>query len=749
MIENPLIPMAAITGKPSKAFLTETLERFRKAGVTQYLIYPRSGCELEYLSDEWFEVCCHIVEECKRLGFTSVWLYDEFNWPSGKCNGKVMEGHPEYCSTELCFTRENGVTVRTIRHNPDKGNVLSPEAAQRFITLTHEVYAEKMGKYFGNIIKGFFTDEPYCGFNRRVPAANEARIPYYDGIEEDYRRITGRELVYDVERAWDGEANVYEPVCRKLQEKRFTESFILPVANWCKEHDLLLTGHLMDEAAASKALFQSGHPLTVLSLFGVPGIDLIRTGETLGEVEPLTLATGMYAIDHSGNRGGLAELFALGPCDLTPERLRRQLWLVALFGIDHYVLAVSALDARGNIPKPMYYNPCSPTQGWFELYAELGEEAAAAARVARKEREYTIGVRYNYHRTFLEDFLLELYQNQFNVTLLMPGEESSCPYIVNITQDGRFIEERSGRIYASFELLIADFCLKKDARKICFYEKSGAVARDLFVRTFRDNSAVAIDFGNCRRELFFERNGKRTPCVIHEKGVLTIPGYKVECSAPNTSRVFFTEGKFVFTLKAEIPGLKLAVRNFESIPRLLLDGKPVAAVEPCTVLPQGFNEIFLQTEDLALAAGEHVIEAVSGCDDYPFMPPAFLAGCFEQEDEVIFAPGNMEYRSTAGVNGKIIQSAEVDIPVEAWGLEIDTGKLGTEVKINGISLGKRLWEPFFWRLPAGVAGARQKIEIIRWTSCGDVFATDHIPGRLAIPMTDLPAPSAVCEIVWK
>lgn len=95
MHECPLIPMGAITGKPSKAILTETLEAYRAQGITQFLIYPRSGCELEYLSDDWFGVCEHIITEATRLGFTSLWLYDEYNWPSGTCNKQIPQLHPE------------------------------------------------------------------------------------------------------------------------------------------------------------------------------------------------------------------------------------------------------------------------------------------------------------------------------------------------------------------------------------------------------------------------------------------------------------------------------------------------------------------------------------------------------------------------------------------------------------------------------------------------------------------------------
>ena len=55
--ECPLVPMGAVTGKPDRKMISETLTALREVGITQYLIYPRSGCELEYLSPEWFDTC--------------------------------------------------------------------------------------------------------------------------------------------------------------------------------------------------------------------------------------------------------------------------------------------------------------------------------------------------------------------------------------------------------------------------------------------------------------------------------------------------------------------------------------------------------------------------------------------------------------------------------------------------------------------------------------------------------------------
>ena len=50
--------------------------------------------------------------------------------------------------------------------------------------------------------------------------------------------------------------------------------------------------------------------------------------------------------------------------------------------IDHYVLAVAPLDARGNVEKSAYFNPMTRMQPWFPAFRLLSDESRIAARYA-------------------------------------------------------------------------------------------------------------------------------------------------------------------------------------------------------------------------------------------------------------------------------------------------------------------------------------------------------------------------------
>ncbi|MBQ6472543.1 MAG: hypothetical protein IJJ33_11205 [Victivallales bacterium] len=259
-------------------------------------------------------------------------------------------------------------------------DLFSPEAVECFIHCTHEVYEKHLGNYFGSLVKGFFTDEPtICFSGERVPAGSLLALPYYDGLPEDYRQLTGGDLHSDIARALATGSNFYEGPCNQLFAKRFRNHYVDRIAAWCKQRNMVLTGHLMDENCAARGLLRNGHPLEVLGAFTLPGIDDIFTPCHAGQVEYLTLGSAMYAADRQKN-GALAELFALGPCDMEFDRMIRQFWLCAAFGIDHYVMAVSPLTAQGNALKPNYYLPFTETQPWFPCFRELGQEAARAPR---------------------------------------------------------------------------------------------------------------------------------------------------------------------------------------------------------------------------------------------------------------------------------------------------------------------------------------------------------------------------------
>ena len=743
--------MGALTGKPTKAFLTETLESYRRVGITQFLLYPRSGCELEYLSDEWFAVCEHILKEAERLGFTSIWLYDEFNWPSGTCGGKVQQDTPEFALQFIAANQENGFQP-SIRSNPRMSSLLNPDAVAKFIHLTHEAYAERFHNYFGRLIKGIFTDEPGIAYFSRDCPNDAFRMPYYTGMDDDYRKLTGGELFSDIQRGLQVSNEFFREPCQRLLAKRFRTCFVEQVSSWCQKHGIQLTGHLMDEYEPMRALNANGHPLCALSAFSLPGMDEIFTRSSVTDIEWLTFGTLMYAAEKQGNHGALAELFALGPADLTPSKIIRQIWLAASFGINHYVMAVSALDHRGNIPKPSYFHPFTRTQPWFDAYPELAKEATEASATATMERDCRIAVRYPYTPVPIIQLLKRLTSLQYAWKLILPDEQTDADVVLNLLPGG-IQEEKSGLYAFDFDCMETESLQKLDLRSAKVENPDGTLADNLFIRCFKDGSVTVIDFSGRDRELLLVRKGIKSVFLLRAEGVQRFPGWLVELDRPNSMRCFFTEAKFSFNLEEAVSDLRLCVRNCGPEVRLLLDGKAVEATEPCTGLLQGFRELYRQTPPLELHTGPHEI-VWQNPEQYPFpyFPEAVLAGTFAATPEHTLRRYKNDGVGLFGYAGKITQTATVKIPVDASKISFSVENLAAELFLDGQSLGIRLHAPYTWILPQGVQGNEAKLSLVRMTSCGPFFGTEVFmqPG-MWVPGFQPNSQSFTvpfCEIIW-
>ena len=90
---NEIIVMLAMTTRLSKERITRKIQSLHRGGVSGVMLYARSGLEVEYMSEDWRSFCADIIEAARAEGMT-VWLYDEFNWPSGACKGMVVQENP-------------------------------------------------------------------------------------------------------------------------------------------------------------------------------------------------------------------------------------------------------------------------------------------------------------------------------------------------------------------------------------------------------------------------------------------------------------------------------------------------------------------------------------------------------------------------------------------------------------------------------------------------------------------------------
>ena len=744
--EVPLIAMLVPNGRPSHGELGEFLAGLRRGGYEQFLIYARSGCETPYLSDEWFGNCEYMIRRGSELGYTSVWLYDEFNWPSGTADKRVMKVNPDY---ELKYLAANknaaGKVEFALRRNPQMADLLNPDCTDCFIRLTHEEYYKRLGKYFGGVVKGIFSDEPSISYFDK--SINDAvRIPWYDGLEADYLKNTGRNLRSDIERDFGSENPVWQEEVSRLLSRRFADSYIKRISDWCSSHGVLSTGHLLAEVNTRAAARSNGWLPGPLCGFTFPGMDEIDTHTNFDKMEWLTFASVMYAADKRGNKGALAELFALGPVDMPLSKMRSQIWLAAAHGVNRYVTAINQLDLRIKISDDPYHldafaswlSSLTPNQPYFEDFNILAKDSKRAAAYAVAGRDIEIGVRYPYAVAPVEKILRELAKRQIQYRLLSESDSAAGLKFVANPVGREIFEETTGKKFSSAE----DFASWLEANytpRDLFLEADGRRAKNIFVRSYKGGETLAINFGAQERDLSLVRSGgKKYRVRLAPFGVEVFPSkpsaatahaerldyslsapWRVELDKPNTLHADFKDGEFRFHLESPM-ALAFALRDFCGAKSLKLDGKELALSKPCSVLPQGFSNLYAQTKEVLLPEGEHVLQIDKSVQEFAYMPICLITGRFSNNGISKIYPYNLDGKGLYGYAGKIAQSAKIKIPAGAKILRADTGNIVSELFIDGKSLGSRAWYPFEWDI-SEYAGREAEVKLVRKPSFGGLF----------------------------
>jgi len=763
---RPLIPMLSITGRPAKELLRERLDEYVRVGVEQFLIYPRSGLELEYMGEEWLDACAHIVDYAAGRDM-AVWLYDEFNWPSGKCGGQVVKADPSFAAKKLCAFCEPGVTPLKRSYSwgevqiPIYADLLNPQAVDLFISLTHERYAKRFGKSFGTTVKGIFTDEPSFAYAKFHPVQGALlELPYYSGLEGDYRELSSRDFRKDLESHLDGRTP--EGLWRDfslLLGRRFRSSFFDKIRAWCDSHGLLFTGHLMEEVSPKSSISFSGDPMKAMASLSLPGIDEIFTHVAPSHIEWVTLKMIESRSSAIGN-GALAELFALGPSDMPLSKLRQMLWLSALHGVDHYVTAVSALDARANIEKSEYFNPISYSQPWFPFLKELGDDASLAAVFARKPASFKIAVRYPQslasrpsYKPLSEDFALSsvlrfLADAQWQA-LLIEEEEAPNPSFVAVLslQESSIFDERSGSSFASLGDLLA-FLERNFVRDLRVEEFDGSLAEGLLVKSFSDGAFAVLSLGEAtERKLRAKREGlPPLELSLPSRGVFTSEtafGIGADASlelADGPCEFALSSGAFMrchfdssarceFDVDAELDGVRALLRDYGPKAETLLDGWPLRGVSAARSLPLGLRELYMETEPLKLSPGRHSLALSPSLPDTPYLPLCFLSGSFSMKEDGRLArlPALLGLRSfrkdgLRDFAGRISFKFRMDLRgVEA--LTLSGFELACELFAGELSLGRRAWAPFAWRVPESLRRDGVELRLDVYTSIGPLFGT--------------------------
>jgi hypothetical protein len=329
-------PFWSWNGRLDREELLRQLHIIREMGFGGFFMHSRTGLATEYLGDEWFELINACADEAEKLGMEA-WLYDEDRWPSGSAGGMSTEKKQnrakllrsrildrESLANEFKsltpVTPENldygfvaafnvnldGLTLHNysvIHDITEAGNnvlvfdlieaasdsfyngntyldTLSRPATDDFIALTHERYAEKCGERLGKSIKGIFTDEPHNGFINTSPGGETlALLPFTYHFAERFENAFGYNLLEKLpELLYRLNGEAVAPVkwqYMEMLQRLFLENFVSPIAKWCDNAGISLTGHFLHEDTLASQAVPFGSIMRGYELMHCPGVDVL------------------------------------------------------------------------------------------------------------------------------------------------------------------------------------------------------------------------------------------------------------------------------------------------------------------------------------------------------------------------------------------------------------------------------------------------------------------------------------------
>ena len=300
------------------------IREMKSCGIGGFFIHSRDGLETEYLSDKWFECVSAAVDEAKKNGMFS-WLYDEDRWPSGTCGGSITATDKNSCkglTLEVYFSVPEKIegnvlalyktkvyemeiySLERIRYA--EGLILSDEEAlliarlevsgksewfnnsappdnlsfdtvSDFINNTHKKYKKAVGSEFGVTIPGIFTDEPSLADRHASFNPNRSWIPWTEEFEKYFFEKRGYDVLDMIPYFYfNGEksAKIRHDYWRTVSE-RFKEAYSVQIGDWCRENNLLFTGHFLQEDKLGLSCRVNGSVMPHYAAEDIQAIDML------------------------------------------------------------------------------------------------------------------------------------------------------------------------------------------------------------------------------------------------------------------------------------------------------------------------------------------------------------------------------------------------------------------------------------------------------------------------------------------
>lgn len=228
-------------------------------------------------------------------------------------------------------------------------NIMDKDAVRSFIDVTYEQYYQYAGSYFGNTIEAFFTDEPsLMAFNtsdyegtpvRDQPDDDFVRYPtaaWSRDFFEQFETRMGYDITPYITYLFGGnslEAYQTRYDYWKVASALIEEAYFEQLGDWCDEHDVAFSGHVLSEENLSGHVMAEGNLMQNYKHQGVVGIDLLTSDPDSLFWHCVTVKTAASAGRLYNKNGLMSEDSCFSDSGLTLDKLRAGLAVQYAMGV--------------------------------------------------------------------------------------------------------------------------------------------------------------------------------------------------------------------------------------------------------------------------------------------------------------------------------------------------------------------------------------------------------------------------------
>ena len=683
--------------------------------------------EPDYLTEGYLDVFAKVVRRAGELGMHA-YLYDEGGWPSGGACGRVVASDPEgrFTPREIVRGKDGGLSV--VKRSFPKGraafpSLIEPGTTQRFLELTHEAYARRLGDALGSTARIAFTDEPDMPYGATGP-----RLAWTTDFAAEFSRRKGygimphvSALLADKTRTNAALAQVRIDVM-DVKADLFVERYLAPLRDWCRAHGLMSGGHLNNEDDPERALDRShGSLLRSLRAMDVPGVDVIwrqlfpAADGKPAKVNPFPRYAAS-AMRQNGGRFALSESFGIFGDSVSPAQMK---WIVDYQMVRGINLFVFGYLAQSNAKQWMtlfepHSGPDTPCWDFLPHFFRYIERTSRFLSQGRPGAE--IAVLLN-TRAFWAGVNEAAVASEAHYAVACELDAMNCDYdfaedrdlaSAEITSGGKF---RIGAMeYGAVVLPSEDWMLPEAKEKVARFAAAGGVV------------TRGLDLGRVPRTLCAKGPGARALRVTKRiDGARRIWYVMNEDMDERTAEIAFPEGGAVVRYDPERDAFEYVSDNGK-VCRTFRGGE--TAIYVTGDVPAAGTPTRYEGRTMAIGSGwtlRALVSYAAGATDFEVRP------CASEARPVSLG----DWRGVRGetFSGKALYRVEFDSDVEGRAL-LDLGdvKWCASVRLNDVDLGSRFFGPFRW--PVTLKKGRNVLEITVANLLANQVGDDAIRDRI-------------------